>query len=247
MNTLKVMTINTHKGFTSFNRRFVLPELREAISATGVDLVLMQEVLGEHSAWAEKFKANWPQNTQYEYLAETVWPEYSYGKNAVYPEGHHGNAVLSKHPIKSWNNVDIASGDAEQRGLLHNVVDVGSDYSPLHVICTHFSLREADRLNQVTALIDYAASLPKDEPLVIGGDFNDWTLSGHRKILKAGFGEAYSQVYGKPCRSFPAVFPILRLDRIYIRGIRSLAPTVLPSKPWSHLSDHRPLVAELCF
>lgn len=26
-----VLTVNTHKGFTALNRRFILPELREAV------------------------------------------------------------------------------------------------------------------------------------------------------------------------------------------------------------------------
>ena len=34
---LNVLTINVHKGFTLFNRRFILPELREAVRATGAD------------------------------------------------------------------------------------------------------------------------------------------------------------------------------------------------------------------
>ena len=32
--SLNVLTINTHKGFTAFNRRFILPELREASAPT---------------------------------------------------------------------------------------------------------------------------------------------------------------------------------------------------------------------
>lgn len=37
--SFKVLTINTHKGFTSFNRRFILPELRDAVRATSADIV----------------------------------------------------------------------------------------------------------------------------------------------------------------------------------------------------------------
>ena len=29
--SLNVLTINIHKGFTAFNRRFILPELRDAV------------------------------------------------------------------------------------------------------------------------------------------------------------------------------------------------------------------------
>lgn len=37
-----------------------------------------------------------------------MWPQFAYGRNAVYPEGHHGNAVLSKHPILAHRNLDVS-------------------------------------------------------------------------------------------------------------------------------------------
>ena len=45
---LRVLTVNTHKGFTALNRRFILPELREAVRSTSADLVFLQEVVCEH-------------------------------------------------------------------------------------------------------------------------------------------------------------------------------------------------------
>ena len=45
---LNVLTLNVHKGFTFFNRRFILPELRDAVRATDADLVFLQEVHGSH-------------------------------------------------------------------------------------------------------------------------------------------------------------------------------------------------------
>ena len=51
--------------------------------------------------------------------------------------------------------------------------------------------------------------------------------------------------YGEHARTFPARFPIFALDRIYVRSARVHAPVVLPRRPWSHLSDHAPLVAEI--
>ena len=51
---LTVMTVNIHKGFTTFNRKFILPELREAVRKVGADVVFLQEVLGTHEApWQE--------------------------------------------------------------------------------------------------------------------------------------------------------------------------------------------------
>ncbi|BAN95649.1 endonuclease/exonuclease/phosphatase [Plautia stali symbiont] len=34
-----------------------------------------------HSAHIE----NWPENSHYEYLADTMWHDFAYGRNAVYP------------------------------------------------------------------------------------------------------------------------------------------------------------------
>ncbi|MFY2084579.1 endonuclease/exonuclease/phosphatase family protein, partial [Achromobacter xylosoxidans] len=40
--TLTVLTVNTHKGYTSFNRRYMLYDLREALRSAAPDLVFLQ-------------------------------------------------------------------------------------------------------------------------------------------------------------------------------------------------------------
>ncbi|HCD9087674.1 EEP domain-containing protein, partial [Pseudomonas aeruginosa] len=46
-------------------------------------------------------------------------------------------------------------------------------------------------------------------------------------------------------RSFPARWPVLPLDRIYLRNARGRQPRILSRRPWSHLSDHLPLAVEV--
>lgn len=48
-----------------------------------------------------------------------------------------------------------------------------------------------------------------------------------------------------PPRTFPAVFPWFRLDRIYQRGFAVRRARVLHGLPWKQLSDHAPIFAEL--
>ncbi|WP_440136938.1 endonuclease/exonuclease/phosphatase family protein, partial [Klebsiella pneumoniae] len=48
VNSIRILTVNTHKGFTALNRRFILPELREAVRSVSADVVFLQEVLGTH-------------------------------------------------------------------------------------------------------------------------------------------------------------------------------------------------------
>jgi hypothetical protein len=51
--------------------------------------------------------------------------------------------------------------------------------------------------------------------------------------------------HGHHARTFPARWPLLRLDRIYVRGVTACRPLPLPRRPWALLSDHAPLAAEI--
>ncbi|OZI63822.1 endonuclease/exonuclease/phosphatase family protein [Bordetella genomosp. 1] len=242
--TLKVLTVNTHKGFTQFNRRFMLHELREALRQAAPDVVFLQEVLGEHQRHAARH-ADWPTTSQYEFLADSLWRDYAYGRNAVYPHGHHGNAVLSKYPIVKYDNHDVSEGKHESRGLLHCVLAAGAKGEHVHTVCVHLGLREWQRRRQMARLCQLIHGLPEGEPVLVAGDFNDWRLHAERTMRGCGVSEVYATRYGRPARTFPARWPFLRLDRIYVRNVRNWCALPLASRPWSELSDHVPLAAEI--
>jgi endonuclease/exonuclease/phosphatase family metal-dependent hydrolase len=243
---LTVMTVNIHKGFTTFNRRFILPELRDAVRKVGADLVFMQEVLGMHDAHGKKWE-DWPEGGQYEFLADSIWPQYAYGRNMVYPKGHHGNAVMSKFPIAHYQNHDVSVAGPEKRGLLHCVIKVPNCAHDVHAICVHLGLAESHRQQQLDLLCKIThTEVPAGAPLIVAGDFNDWRRRANEILLReAGLREIFVTAYGEPAKTFPAIFPVLSLDRIYVRNCSVHLPVVLPRKPWSHLSDHAPLVAEI--
>jgi endonuclease/exonuclease/phosphatase family metal-dependent hydrolase len=242
--SLRVLSLNAHKGFTPLNRRFILHELREAVRAVAADLVFLQEVVGVHTRHALRHK-NWPAVPQYEYLADTLWTDHAYGRNAVYPHGDHGNALLSRYPIRFHRNHDASLGSGEARGFLHCVLELPS--GPLHAICVHLGLRERDRSRQLDLLCNLIdREVPPDVPLIVAGDFNDWRRRAHARLQRcAGLHEVFVTATGHPARTFPARWPLLALDRIYVRHTRASNPLVLGAHPWSHLSDHAPLAAEL--
>ncbi|WNN45727.1 endonuclease/exonuclease/phosphatase family protein [Winslowiella toletana] len=243
--SFKVLTINTHKGFSASNRRFILPELRDAVRATAADIVFLQEVMGTHETHPLRVE-NWPDTPHYEFLADTMWDDYAYGRNAVYPEGDHGNAVLSRFPIVEYQNLDISVEGTEKRGMLHCKLQVPNHDVTLHVVCVHLGLREAHRSAQLDMMCDMLQSLPADAPVVVAGDFNDWQQRASQRLQRcAALEEVFSRENGKPARTFPAGFPLLRLDRIYVRNASASHPQALPRKPWSHLSDHAPLAVEI--
>jgi len=150
MKRLRICTYNIHKGFSQFNRRMVIHELRERLRNLEVDLVFLQEVQGLHAGHQIRH-ADWPGAPQHEFLAEAVWGQTAYGQNAVYDHGHHGNAILSRFPIISSHNLDVSDHRFERRGLLHCEI-AAPGFESLHCVCVHLGLMAGSRKRQMEAL-----------------------------------------------------------------------------------------------
>ncbi len=244
MTTLKIATYNIHKGFSQFNRRVVLHELRERLRELDADILFLQEVQGEHAGHVQRH-ADYPPGPQHEFLADEFWAHHAYGMNAIYDEGHHGNAILSRFPILQTINTDVSAHRFESRGLLHCEVDIGG--LRVHCLCAHFGLFAKGKRVQLRALVEYVLSeIPIDAPLLIAGDFNDWrnqlslTLANELRVQ-----DVFDLHKGKPARSFPSRVPLFRLDRIYVRGFDVQVCDVHFGGKWLRLSDHAALSAQL--
>ncbi len=114
---LNVVTYNIHKGLSQFNRRLVLHEIRDRLGSLESDVAFLQEVQGRHESNARRH-VTWPNIGQHEFLTHEG-SHCVYGMNAVYQDGHHGNAIVSRHPIPVWENIDVSHHPLESRGLLH--------------------------------------------------------------------------------------------------------------------------------
>ncbi|HEX2531721.1 MAG TPA: endonuclease/exonuclease/phosphatase family protein [Burkholderiaceae bacterium] len=259
---LRIATYNIHKGVTSFGNRPRIHALKQAINMMEADILFLQEVQGRHDLRATRHAPYWPDQAQYDFLAGESHHS-AYGMNAIYDHGHHGNALLSSFPIVSVNNQDVSDHAFEQRGILHCVVQ--THQGDVHCYVVHLGLFAGSRRRQIEALIEAVEiSSPIDAPLVIAGDFNDWSDSlsdtmrirlnvtevFDERITPAGFSTLLNQ-FGlrgprlKPARTFPAALPWLRLDRIYVRGFSVKSAQVLHGALWARLSDHAPIVATL--
>ena len=243
---LEVVSYNIHKGLTAGNLRVALEHMRLGLRRAAPDIVLVQEVVGSHQRYQQRFH-NWPASSQFEYLADRMWPYHAYGRNAVYSSGHHGNAILSRFPIVDHENIDISQHALEQRGILHAVMDVPGHKRPLHVCCTHLNLLHGHRKRQLAALsarVDEA--VPHDCPLIIGGDFNDWRRWATGELRRSiGVREVNHHAHGRHVRTYPGWRPMLALDRIYVRELDILDAGVLDGPAWRSLSDHLGVHASL--
>ena len=246
---LHVVTYNIHKGFSQFNRHMMVHELRSQLRILSPDIVFLQEVQGMQSKHAQRID-NWPEEAQQDFLAADVWQSTAYGSNVIYDHGHHGNAILSQFPIEHSHNQDVTHHRFERRGLLHCVINIPGWTTPLHCVCVHLSLFARSRRKQMDALATYLESITATgSPLIIAGDFNDWRneadgLLSERLGLTEVFGGTGGDG-GSPGRSFPAKRPVLRLDRIYVRGFSVKLATMHFGDPWSKISDHAALSAQL--
>lgn len=244
MSDLHIVTYNIHKGFSQFNRRMMVHELRERLRQLSPDIVFLQEVQGLHLGHEEKH-ADWPGRPQHEFLADEHWQSAAYGRNMIYDHGHHGNAILSRFPILHSHNQDVTHIQFEKRGLLH--CRIALPQGEVHCVCVHLSLFGYSRRKQMQALADY---LDKEadpaSPLIIAGDFNDWrNKAGEHLARQLGLTEVFSGTGGRPVCSYPAAMPMFRLDRIYIRGFAIEHKEVHCGQPWSAISDHAALSARL--
>ncbi len=242
---VRVLTLNIHKGYTALNSRFMLHELKAAICEVGADMVFLQEVQGEHRERAAR-EDRWPDLAQYEFLADQVWKDFAYGKNAAYQHGHHGNAVLSHYPIVRSQQVDVSTNTIEKRGFLFCQVDV-PNAGPLFGICVHLGLTAVARRKQLRRIAEFVHSeVPEAAPLIIAGDTNDWSGLPTKEFADdLGLVDAYQHVRGRRARSFPSFAPVLSLDRIFVRGLGVVSAEVHSGGKWSELSDHAALVANL--
>ena len=281
MSVIRVVSYNIHKGRSATGGRESLADLRLGLYGLHPDLLFLQEVQGRNEQQLSL-------DTQHEYLAAALNMHAAYGCNAVRAQTDHGNALLSRYPILQHENQDISDHRLEQRGLLHALIDVQN--ISVHCLVVHLGLFAGGRSRQIGALVERIKRLvPDDEPMLIAGDFNDWsnrlaplfvqqlglyevfaiaphyepgprllrhsvarlrsTLRGAQSIPRANktheLGINGAARLTPPPRTFPAVFPWLRLDRIYQRGFAVRKARVLQGVPWKQISDHAPLYAEL--
>ena len=82
----------------------------------------------------------------------------------------------------------------------------------------------------------------------MAGDFNDWNDQAEKLLARPlDLFECHRLQHGKLAKTFPSFWPVLSLDRIYGKGFNVNQCDTMRSYPWTTLSDHLPLMAEIEF
>ncbi len=231
-----------HKCVGGIDRRYDPARIAAVIAAADPDLVLLQEV-AQNGRW-------YGHDRQVDVLGEALgMPHRSYFVNVRFGprRGEYGNAILSRSPIATTENIDLTLPDRKARSVLHaelRLPSAAEQTRTLHVFNLHLGLGEAERRAQLRRLLASKPllSVQHRTPMLVAGDFNDvWGTLGPGLLVPAGFhGPA------RPLRTFPAWAPVRALDSLYVRGDVDLVSLErLRTRGTRLASDHLPLLASV--
>ena len=227
MPRLRVATYNVHRAIGSDGRtdpQRILGVLREV----DADVYALQEV-----------EAHDDGSDMLAWLGAELGFQAIPGTTLKRHDGHFGNGVLSRCPVRDKRITDLSWRGREPRGAI--AVDLDCDGGVcLRVVATHLGLRPAERRDQVQRLLHLLRERPDDHSVLLG-DLNEWFLWGRPlRRLHRHFKETPSLA------TFPSFAPFLALDRIWTHPRRMLAEMRVHKSPLARrASDHLPLVATL--
>jgi len=223
---VRVATYNVH-GCRGTDGILSVGRIAEVIRTMGVSLVGLQEVR-KHDRSADCLDV----------LTRETGMRAVFGPARHGDDGAFGNALLSSLPIESYTLSSIGVPGLEPRGVLD--VTVTLERLPLRVLVTHFGLRHRERRRQLEALQHKLQNAPW-RPTLLLGDFNEWRP---RSPILLRLSEAVS--WASPVRSFPSKFPLLPLDRIWVRPHEAVIDVwAHDAAPARHASDHLPVCAAI--
>ncbi|MET0594316.1 MAG: endonuclease/exonuclease/phosphatase family protein [Polyangiaceae bacterium] len=160
------------------------------------------------------------------------------GPTIEHNEGHYGNAILTRLPVRDVRTLDLTFRAREPRGAID--ADLEFEGTPIRVIATHLGLLPRERRHQVQRILETVADQGEGITVLLG-DINEWLVSGRPlRWLHRRFGECHAR------RTFPARFPLFALDRIWVHPKNALQCVLAKDTPEARVaSDHLPVRAEI--
>lgn len=228
---IRLLTYNIHRGISPMRRKRTIERIAGMLQGSAADVVCLQEV------WSDRLGCD------LEEVCRRHWPGWVFSHTALFENGHQGNAVLSAFPHGKWSSGHFSARSGEHRGYIHVEMLTPKSARPFSVFGLHLGLTEAERIRQADEMAEVIErTVPPDRPVFVAGDFNDWRKRITRRWRqRLGMREAIVDLYGRHARTFPAVLPLLPLDRIYYRGANLVEAGVPAGNFRLGVSDHLPL------
>lgn len=230
---LKILCFNIHGGYSLDGKRD-LKRVHDLLEKLDIDIAVFQEM--------ETRPKRGGTATDVNELAGSARPYHMMGPTLKDGKGWYGNLLVSRYKIKRAQVHTLEKKwDIEPRNAVDCVIE--TPLGTLRIIGTHLSLAAWERKNEVPMLIKLVEQVEEEEksPVFLMGDINEWRASS--KLLTY-LGSVMTELPAG--RSFPAFFPIFRLDRVWHDSpfVRAKA-VVLDDPDVRKLSDHLPLYIEI--
>lgn len=224
--SLRLLTWNIHGTF-GLNPRFDLERAIALIRKWAPDIVALQEVDSRRSL---------PNGGDpFDLLQQALGKHGISARSISTTDGHYGQILISCCPIRTSKVHDISWPEREPRRAI--MAEIEAPAGLVRVVATHLGLSIGERRGQARELLSLAG--PPDMPTVVMGDFNDWFWAGSVHAVLA------RELPGRSgFRTFPSLWPLLKLDRIFCRPGAALQ-ACFSDRTARTISDHLPVIADI--
>jgi endonuclease/exonuclease/phosphatase family metal-dependent hydrolase len=243
MNPLfRVMTYNIH-SCVGGDGNFIPRRIADVIAFHHPDVVALQEV--------DVGRLRTGKMDQAREIARLLKMGYCFFPLMRVGEELYGIALLSRHPMALIKAEKLPTLSAfphiERRGVMWAAIRTNG--SVVQVTNTHFGLINRERLLQTHALMgeDWLRHNDCRPPVIACGDFNAVPGSLVYRLFHKTYKDVQLCVNGaKPSKTWPSLYPFLRVDHIFVSPEIGVADVRVPRNHLTRMaSDHLPIVADL--
>jgi endonuclease/exonuclease/phosphatase family metal-dependent hydrolase len=230
---LAIASYNIHGGVGGDGVRS-LARVARVVRALDAHVVGLQEVGGPGPPGSAEDAAD--------YLARETGMLAVRGPTMRKGVGDYGNVVLTRLAPHTIRRVDLSVGRQEPRGAIDLGLVVAG--ARVRLIATHLGLFPGERRAQVERLVELVrgGAAGDEAATLLLGDINEWFALGRplRWLHRCFEGQAHGG------RTFPARWPLLALDRIWVHPKRALVHHQVFRGPETRVaSDHLPVRVEI--
>jgi endonuclease/exonuclease/phosphatase family metal-dependent hydrolase len=230
---LRLTTYNVH-GCRGHDGRLRPERILEVIRQADPEVLALQELDGLECV---------------EYLAERLKMELFFvaARPRHRGEGSYGNAILTRLPAVLIRAASLPRLHETSEARAAQWVRVATEFGLLDVLNTHLGLLRDETMLHAETLLgpDWLAAPELSPYAVLCGDFNARPGSPPYRRLCTRLLDSQLQM-PRPLPTFPALFPLVRIDHVLIARALSAVSVHVPSNPSARLaSDHRPLTVDV--
>ena len=217
--TLRIASYNVHSCRGTDGRKDAA-RVAQVIEELGCDTIGLQEV-----------------DYRLDYIGQKLGMQAIPGLTLARHDGPFGNALLTRRKVLDVRRLGFTYSRREPRNALD--VDLEVNGETVRVIVTHLGLWPAERRYQVKKILEMIRATPSYERVIVLGDINEWLPLGRPlRWMNALFGRCPAE------RSFPSRWPLVALDRVWVRPRHALLALKAHRTPLAELaSDHLPVKA----